>query len=99
MEDQKDTLSFADRIGTIRKSRRQSKRIPQVGSPTDFKHLLHIGTDSHHVDITNVPAQVRGLLDLVVTILVFVAFSLSIKLALTILSCLTVIHRGCRWAR
>lgn len=57
MEDQKDK-SFTDRVVPLRKSRRHSKRIPQVGSPTDFKHLLHIGTDSHHVDITNVPPQV-----------------------------------------
>ena len=57
MEDEKK-LSFADRVVPMRKSRRHSKRIPEVGSPTDFKHLLHIGTDSHHVDISNVPPQV-----------------------------------------
>lgn len=57
MEEQKDK-TFTERIVPLRKSRRHSKRIPQVSSPTDFKHLLHIGTDSHHVDITNVPPQV-----------------------------------------
>jgi len=63
MEQQKDK-SFADRIVPLRKSRRHSKRIPEVGSPTDFKHLLHIGTDSHHVDITNVPPQWKDILEI-----------------------------------
>lgn len=63
MEDQKDK-SFTDRVVPLRKSRRHSKRIPQVGSPTDFKHLLHIGTDSHHVDITNVPPQWKDILEI-----------------------------------
>jgi len=63
MEDEKK-LSFADRVVPMRKSRRHSKRIPEVGSPTDFKHLLHIGTDSHHVDISNVPPQWKDILEI-----------------------------------
>ena len=51
--------SFAERLAPLRKSRRLSKgRLPEVGSPTDFKHVVHIGTDSHHVDTESIPTAV-----------------------------------------
>ena len=57
MEEQK-SKSFAVRSIPLRKSKMSKSRMPTVSSPTDFRHILHVGSDSHHIDISSVPPEV-----------------------------------------
>ena len=54
--DPQKVKNLAERVVPIRKSTRKTAK--KIGSPTDFKHLLHIGSDAHHVDISSVPKEV-----------------------------------------
>ena len=57
MEEQK-SKPFAVRSIPLRKSKMSKSRMPEVSSPTDFRHILHVGSDSHHIDVSSVPAEV-----------------------------------------
>jgi len=54
--DSRKVKIFAEKISPLKKSHKVAS---EIGSPTNFKHVVHIGTDSSHADVAEVPKKVR----------------------------------------
>jgi len=59
--DRRKVKSFAEKISPLKKSHKVAS---EIGSPTNFKHVVHIGTDSSHADVAEVPKKWQDLLDI-----------------------------------
>ena len=53
--DSRKVKSFAEKISPLKKAHKVAS---DIGSPTNFKHVVHIGTDSSHADVSEVPKKV-----------------------------------------
>ena len=54
--DSRKVKSFAEKISPLKKAHKVAS---DIGSPTNFKHVVHIGTDSSHADVSEVPKKVN----------------------------------------
>lgn len=59
--DSRKVKSFAEKISPLKKAHKVAS---DIGSPTNFKHVVHIGTDSSHADVSEVPKKWQDLLDI-----------------------------------